>query len=97
MPTEPTPPTPSQFQTASSLLSWIRVRVYAARADGKEPVKVTLPVWAEGIFASLKREEIGDTALAIMKAGVRPSFTQLFGVTLEWDAENLAVVLPPEE
>ncbi len=97
MPTEPVPPSPAQFKTASSLVSWIRTQVYAARIGGKEPVKVTLPVWAEDILSSLKREEIGDVALDIMKAGVRPSFDALYGVALEWDAANLAVVLPPEE
>lgn len=89
-------PTPAQFKTASSLISWIRTRVYDARVVGKEPVKVTLPIWAEAILASCSREQIGDKACEMTQEGVRGCLLKFYGVPVEWDAVDLEVVILEE-
>lgn len=96
MPEEDLRPTAKQFPNSASLISWIRTQVYAARESGKEPVKVTLPIWAESILATCSREMIGDKACEITQNGVRGCLLKFFNVGVEWDAAELEVVLPED-
>lgn len=86
-------PKPSDFSVATQVLAWARKKIRTVRESGQTPVAVTIPHWAECLLASMKREEVGDEALTIMREGARGTFETLYGVPTSWDAEYLDVTI----
>lgn len=88
-------PQPNAFNNATQVLAWVRKKARQIHEAGGTPVAVTIPTWAECLLAAMKREEVGDEALTIMRSGARGSFATLYGIPTTWDAEYLDVTVAP--